>query len=88
MGLQFEDDRHNNMTVEMTLKHFVKKQTPILCHVNIHQEINPGLDLGKDRQLFQVRKIKIFPIYHDQLMRKLTLSRPWFKHREKSIILW
>lgn len=40
----------------MTLKHFVKKQTPILRHVNIHQEINPGLDLGKDRQLFEVRK--------------------------------
>lgn len=45
MGLQFEDNRHNNRTVKMTLKHFVKKQTPILRHVNIHQEINPGLDL-------------------------------------------
>lgn len=88
MGLQFEDNRHNNRTVKMTLQHFVKKQTPILRHVNIRQEINPGLDLGKDRQLFQVRKIKIFPIYHDQLIRELILSRPWFKHKEKSIILW
>lgn len=88
VGFKFEDNHHNNITVKMTLKHFVRKQIPILWHVNIHQEINPGLDLGKDRQLFQVRKIRMFPIYHDQLMHKLILSRPWFKHREKSMILW